>query len=91
MNGSQGAEVFLLHSCVTCSTAALSEATKRTDAAAQDWRAELASYRSRRMEIEKFLAIRNAYLDVYQSDEAKREQAEADELHSLRLQRETCT
>jgi flagellar biosynthesis chaperone FliJ len=88
-NGSRGAEMFLLNSCVSWSDVALNEASKRTESAARYWSAELASYRNRKMEIEKLLAIRNAHYVVYQTTEAKREQAEADELHSLRLQRET--
>jgi flagellar biosynthesis chaperone FliJ len=88
-DGSQGAEMSLLHSCVVWSDFALNEATKRTESAAQYWSAELTSYRNRKMEVEKLLAIRNAHHDVYQTSELKREQAEADELHSLRLQRET--
>ena len=88
---SQGTEMSLLHSCVVCSGVGLTEATKRSASAAQHWSAELASYRNRKMEIEKLLAIRNAHHDLYQTGELKREQAEADELHSLRLQRETST
>lgn len=88
-DGSLGVEMFLLHSCVAWSEVGLREATKRSESADQLWSAELASYRDRKMEIEKLLAIRNSHHDVYRVSELKREQTDADELHSLRLRRES--